>query len=142
RPGDLAWKHDNGAVFAVDEETASSEETRGRVARLEVSPSGPLWGPKMTRAAGEVGRAEDDALARTGVTVDDVAAWEKRTRLAAPGARRPFRVPLKDPDVEGGVDEHGEYVRVSFELPPGSYATVALREIMKPERAGATITRS
>jgi tRNA(Glu) U13 pseudouridine synthase TruD len=42
-----------------------------------------------------------------------------------------------DPDAEGGVDERGEYVRVAFELPAGAFATVVLREIMKPERAPA-----
>jgi tRNA(Glu) U13 pseudouridine synthase TruD len=37
-----------------------------------------------------------------------------------------------DPEVEGGVDEHGAYVRCAFELPRGAFATVVLREIMKP----------
>jgi tRNA(Glu) U13 pseudouridine synthase TruD len=32
------------------------------------------------------------------------------------------------------VDEHGAYVRCVFELPRGSFATVVLREIMKPPR--------
>jgi tRNA(Glu) U13 pseudouridine synthase TruD len=32
---------------------------------------------------------------------------------------------------EGGVDEHGSYITVAFALPPGSYATVLLRELMK-----------
>jgi tRNA pseudouridine13 synthase len=47
------------------------------------------------------------------------------------GGRRPFRVPLVDPEVEGGIDEHGHYVRCAFELPPGAYATVVMREVMK-----------
>ncbi len=134
-PGDLAWKHDNGAVFAVDEPTASDPATGERAATFGISPSGPIWGPKMTRAGGAVDQIEVDALAATGVRTDDIAAWEKRSRAAAPGARRPLRIPLLDPEVEGGADEHGEYVRVAFELPAGSYATVVLREIMKPEAA-------
>lgn len=52
------------------------------------------------------------------------------------GSRRPLRVPLRYPDVEGGIDEHGHYVRCTFELPRGSFATAVLREIMKPELAG------
>jgi tRNA pseudouridine13 synthase len=138
-PGDLAWKHDNGAVFAVDEATGADAETKARAARFEISPSGPIWGPKMTLASGETDRVEVEALAGTGVTIEHIAAWEKRTRCPAPGARRPLRIPLLDPDVEGGADEHGEYVRVAFELPAGSYATVVLREIMKPERANASV---
>jgi tRNA(Glu) U13 pseudouridine synthase TruD len=37
------------------------------------------------------------------------------------------------------MDEHGHYVRLAFDLPPGVYATVVLREIMKgggPEGGG------
>lgn len=132
RPGDLAWKHDNGAVFPVDDATAGAPDTAARLARLEISPSGPLWGPKMTRAAGATDAAEVDALAEAGVTVAQMGEWSKRTRIDLPGARRPLRVPLLDPDCEGGVDERGEYVRVAFELPPGAFATAVLREVMKP----------
>lgn len=135
RAGDLAWKHDNGAVFRVDESLASDAETRGRVERLEVSPSGPLWGPRMTRASGPVDEAETDALLEAGVSLDELASWEARSGCEAPGARRPLRVALRDPEVEGGADEHGEYVRLAFELPAGAYATIALREVMKPGAA-------
>lgn len=137
-PGDLAWKHDNGAVFSVDDALARDQTTIERLARLEISPSGPLWGPKMTRASGETDARELAALDAMGVTLDDVIAWERRTKIGLPGARRPLRVPLVDPDAEGGVDEHGEYVRVAFELPAGAFATMVLREIMKPERAAVT----
>ena len=137
-PGDLAWKHDNGAVFSVDDALARDQTTIERLARLEISPSGPLWGPKMTRASGETDARELAALDAMGVTLDDVTAWERRTKIGLPGARRPLRVPLVDPDAEGGVDEHGEYVRVAFELPAGAFATMVLREIMKPERAAVT----
>ena len=131
-PGDLAWKHENGAVFRVDESLAADAATLARVERLEVSPSGPLWGPRMTRASGSVDDAETRALGEAGVTVDEIAAWEKRSGCEAPGARRPLRVPLRDAEAEGGADEHGEYVRVAFELPAGAYATVVMREVMKP----------
>ncbi len=32
-----------------------------------------------------------------------------------------------------GGDEHGPYITVAFTLPPGSFATVLLRELMKNE---------
>ncbi|MEE9212800.1 MAG: tRNA pseudouridine(13) synthase TruD, partial [Phycisphaeraceae bacterium] len=47
------------------------------------------------------------------------------------GRRRPMRAFVKNPDVCGGVDEHGPYVRLAFELPRGAFATTVLREIMK-----------
>ena len=47
------------------------------------------------------------------------------------GARRPLRAPFRDAETEAGVDEHGGFVRLAFDLPRGTYATVLLREIMK-----------
>jgi len=132
-PGDLAQKHDNRAVFAVDEAIAAAEnQPGGRVDALELSPSGPMWGSDMMRAAGSVGAMEQRILLEDGVTLDQVASppW-----LELRGQRRPLRVPLRDPDLSAGVDEHGPYIRVAFELPRGAFATVALREIMKNDSA-------
>lgn len=133
--GDLAWKHDNGAVFAVGEETLREPGFVERLARIEVSPSGPLWGTKMTEAGGAVGARERAALDATGVTLETMAAFGARTRQRISGARRPMRVPVIDPEVEGGVDEHGHYVRCAFELPAGAFATAVMREVMKAEHA-------
>lgn len=131
-PGDLAWKHDSRAVFAVDEQTAAIENAAsGRVRTLGVSPSGPMWGPQMPRCSGDVDRQELAAMAEQAVDLEQVNG----TDVASPsGSRRPLRVPLRNVDLEAGVDEHGEYVRVAFELPRGAFATTALREIMKNDR--------
>lgn len=123
--GDLAWKHDNGAVFAVTAEELARPELAGRVERLEVSPSGPLWGAGMTRAGSAVAVAEEEALAASGLGPADLGAVR--------GARRPLRVPIANTAIEAGGDEHGPYIRVAFDLPPGAYATVVLRELMKSE---------
>ncbi len=130
-PGDLAFKHDSGAVFAVDETLAVDPATRERLARLEVSPSGPMWGGRMTRAAGPVDEVEVAALREHSVTVEHLAAFGERSPHLVDGKRRPLRVPLTNTDVEGGVDEHGAYIRVAFDLPRGAFATAVLPEIMK-----------
>ncbi len=128
-PGDLAWKHDSRAVFAVDDATAQLEnQPDGRVAKLDVSPSGPMWGAKMTRAAGVVDELELAALQTLELTPDDFA---HQHGLAAAGVRRPLRVFLRHPELSAGVDEHGAYIRVAFELERGAFATVVLRELMK-----------
>lgn len=129
--GDLAWKHDNGAVFAVTPETLAEPDMPRRLAAVAVSPSGPMWGAQMKRAAGEVDRAELAALAETGVTLEAIAAYEHRARQPLHGARRPLRVPVIDPDVEAGADESGAYIRCAFELPAGAFATVVMDEVMK-----------
>lgn len=135
-PGDLVIKHENHAVFRVDEATTSDPATGERLARFEISPSGPMWGSDMMRATGRTDEVEVAALAATGVTLDHLARFEHGRMGLIRGSRRPLRVPLRYPDVEGGIDEHGHYVRCTFELPRGSFATAVLREIMKPELAG------
>lgn len=132
--GDLAIKHANLAVFAVDAPTAEAPDTAARLASFEISPSGPMWGAAMMRAEGGTDTVEVASLATLGVTPESLAEFDARSRGAMEGKRRPLRVPVIDPEVEGGVDEHGAYVRCAFELPKGSFATVVLREIMKPAR--------
>lgn len=129
--GDLAWLHANRSVFAVDAETAGTENaTGGRIESLEISPSGPMWGNNMTRAAGRVLEWEEQAFAAEGLSQDDLPGG---LQGRADGARRPLRVVLQDHSVTSGEDEHGTYVEIAFALPRGSFATVVLREIMKPQ---------
>lgn len=136
RAGDVAFKHDTGAVFAVtqamiddpDQHAALSE----RAGRLAISPSGPMWGSAMLPPAAETLAHEQRVLAECGLTFDDFVRLA-RTRLdGIEGARRPLRVPLTNPDVEAGQDEHGPYIRCTFELPRGSFATSVMHEIIKP----------
>ncbi len=130
--GDLAWKHDNRACFAVDERVAAQENgPGGRVASLEVSPSGPSWGKGMTRAGGEVDALELRCLHEAGLSEADFDGAVDQPRVSTQGGRRPLREKLVDPDLSAGVDEHGPYLRVAFELSRGSFATIALREITK-----------
>jgi len=131
-PGDLAWKHDSRATFEVDETTYEADNAPGgRVEEGLLSPSGPLWGVQMPRAGGEPGRMEAAALEQAGVTEAQLAGTGEDAKAVAEGRRRPLRIILKDPDVEGGVDEFGPYINASFELPRGAYATMVLREVMK-----------
>jgi tRNA pseudouridine13 synthase len=131
-PGDLAVKHDNLAVFAVDDAVTADPATADRLARFEISPSGPMWGASMMRATGNTAQTEEAILASFGLTPAQLELFDANSPFALDGKRRPLRVPVIDPEVEGGVDEHGPYVRCAFELPKGSFATVVLREVMKP----------
>lgn len=122
-PGDLAWKHANGAVFAVepDELEAAGE----RAARFELSPSGPIPGWRMTRAAGRPGALEDEELAALGL---ELASFKGvGFGLDQKGARRPLRVPLG----ELAVGRDGGALRLRFALPKGSYATTVIEELSK-----------
>jgi tRNA pseudouridine13 synthase len=127
--GDLAWRHDRRHVFAVTAAELDNPELAPRVESLEVSPTGPLWGPGMTRAAGRVDEAELAAIAALGI--DATVLLKPRTDFE--GARRPFRARLRNHEIDSGLDEHGPYIRVAFDLDRGAYATIALREIMKAQ---------
>ncbi len=124
--GDLAWKHDSGAVFRVEPGQAAVEQARCDA--FEVSPTGPLIGYRMTMPEGEPLRVEQEVLAGAGLGPEHFRG-DAIGRVK--GARRPVRVRPEDVELAGGVDEHGGYATVAFTLPPGSFATVLLNELMK-----------
>lgn len=140
--GDLAFVMKNRSVFAITQKELSAGEDGAtpfdaRLASLELSPSGPLWGTTMERAGGEIDQLECEALALAGVEPADLVACEADTGYPMIGGdRRPMRIPVIDPEVEGGIDEHGAYIRCAFELPKGAFATTVMDEIMKSVSAG------
>ncbi|MFG0246281.1 MAG: tRNA pseudouridine(13) synthase TruD [Phycisphaerales bacterium JB052] len=132
--GDLAFVLKSRASFEVTtQELESGDETlQNRLDAFEISPSGPMWGTTMPRAEGEVGQRELAALAQADVSPKDMELCEQRDGLPMIGGdRRPLRIPVIDPEVEGGIDEHGSYIRCAFELPRGSFATTVMDEVMK-----------
>ncbi len=140
--GDLAFVMKNRSVFAITQKELTAGEDGGnpfaaRLASLELSPSGPLWGTTMERAGGAIDLLECEALALAGVEPADLVACEADTPYPMIGGdRRPMRIPVIDPEVEGGIDEHGAYIRCAFELPKGAFATTVMDEIMKSVSAG------
>ncbi len=134
--GDLAYVHEHRTTFAVGETDLAGDASGpgsipARLARFEISPSGPLWGREMDRPTGRAGEVELDRLRAFGVDPTDLDRAESSIAEMIGGARRPLRVPLTDPDVEGGVDEHGPYVKCAFELPRGAFATTVMEEVCK-----------
>ena len=118
QPGDLAWIHGKGAVFVVKDEGVEQP----RADRLEISPSGPLYGFKLTVAQGALGELEREVLAQEEL---DLEAF-RLPGMKFKGARRPLRFPLHE--VEVGYDAG---LLLSFTLPRGCYATTVLAEVMK-----------
>jgi tRNA pseudouridine13 synthase len=121
--GDLAWKHGNGAVFLVEDERESE-----RAQRFEISPTGPLFGRRMSEARGRPAEVELAALAEAGETAE---TFNARGPWQPEGGRRPLRFPIAELAWETGTDEHGDFVELRFVLPPGSYATALVAEICK-----------
>jgi tRNA pseudouridine13 synthase len=117
--GDLAMKHENGAVFEVTD--AARELPRARA--FEVSPTGPLFGIRMVRPGGKEADLESSELAKEGI--DEGWTHALVAKGALPGARRAYRVPVTDARVTGD----GDAVLLEFSLPKGSFATRLLDEL-------------
>jgi tRNA pseudouridine13 synthase len=121
--GDLANLRGRSAVFLVEDPAAEQP----RADRMEISPSGPLYGYKLTMAQGVPGEMEQRVLDEEGLALDDFRVPGLRVK----GARRPLRVPLDAYRVW-----YDEGLMLSFALPPGSYATIVLDEVMKERLEG------
>ncbi len=117
--GDIAWLHRNGACFLVEQ----AVNERVRCERFEISPSGPLPGPKCLQPRGPQADLEREALAGLGV---DVRRFGEVPGRMNEGARRPLRVPVRDAMVE--VEDDGFVV--SFGLDRGCFATAVLGELI------------
>jgi len=115
--GDLAMRHDSGGVFLVADPARESERARA----FEISPTGPVFGPRMTWPEGAVAVRERAVMADHGLDPDALRLPGVRAR----GARRALRV---RPD-RLALAAEGEDVLVRFELSAGSYATVLVEEL-------------
>jgi len=115
--GDLARKQDTGGMFPVEDPAAEGP----RLARHEISYTGPMYGWRMRWPDGEPRGLEEEVLAADGVTAEML----KAARL--PGSRRPGRIRPEGLTIEPAP----EGLRFVFGLPKGSYATSLLREFRK-----------
>ena len=122
--GDLAQKSDTGGIFSVED--AAVEQPRADA--FEISPTGPVVGYRSSLASGEPGRIERQVLAAHDLRQDD---FRRIGSLKVKGTRRALRFRIDSPCLEGGSDQDGQYLQISFTAPSGCYATVVLREIMK-----------
>jgi tRNA pseudouridine13 synthase len=119
RQGDVLKKHESGGEFVCAEPLVDQP----RMDAFEVSPTGPMYGPSMRPAEGEVQADELKVLTEEGLTIESFAAGGGETD----GTRRFLRVGL--PDV--ALEERGTDLWLAFSLPAGCYATVVLAELLK-----------
>ena len=124
--GDVAVVHASGGLFVVEE----LEREAARAAAFEISATGPIFGTRVLAATGAAAERERAALAAFGLDAGAMPAPPRGIRLH--GARRPFRVPVPDAAVD--ASEAG-VLRLRFTLPPGSYATVLIEEVLQPDDA-------
>lgn len=119
--GDLAWRHESGSVFRVP--SAAAEQARADAG--EISPTGPLFGYRMTQPEGEPWRVEEGVLSGEGLGPEAFHT----PRLRVKGSRRPLRFLPTEARASLGADRRGPYLALEFVLPRGCYATAVLREL-------------
>ena len=127
-PGDFCIKHDNGASFLVGTDPDAALKEQPRADAYEISPTGPLYGFRMSKPESIAGLMEEEVLKEFNLTLDSFDG-----PMGAPGGRRSLRFFPTDLSFSTGSDAMSPFMTFSFTLPPGSYATVLLGEIMKED---------
>jgi tRNA pseudouridine13 synthase len=118
-PGDVMQVVASGGCFLSRD--AAADQLRCDAGEIVVT--GPMFGPKMMQPEGLPLEAENRALERWNVAADAFS----RFKDVIPGTRRPFT--MRPGNLIATIE--GTTLRLSFELPSGSYATALLREFQK-----------
>ncbi|MCH2184395.1 tRNA pseudouridine(13) synthase TruD [Myxococcota bacterium] len=119
--GDVARVEESGGLFVVDDVGAASE----RASRFEISPTGPIFGTKVIEPQGEPAERERAAHRSLGIPLPGALQAPRGIRLR--GTRRPLRVRPRQAQFERGPDQT---IQIDCVLPPGSYATVFIQELV------------
>jgi tRNA pseudouridine13 synthase len=122
-PGDLANLDGRASHFRVE---AIDEAIADRSARLDIHPTGPLWGRGEPPSGGRVLALEQRVAA--GLT----AACELVVRAGMDQERRSLRLPVRDLRWRRDA-EATDAIILEFRLSRGAYATAVLREIFALE---------
>jgi len=109
-----------GGIFLAQ----GTESEQERFVRREVVPTGPIYGRRMFAAQQQAAALETEILQQANLHRDMFCQFGKLLQ----GTRRDAIIYLDD--LEASFE--GRDVVLTFSLPAGSYATVLLREIMKP----------
>jgi tRNA pseudouridine13 synthase len=94
----------------------------------------PIVGLRQKLSQGIMGQIEKEVLAEEGIKVENLRINEL-SRIGAKGGLRTALTPIKDfklQNILADTSDKGCQVQLGFILLRGSYATIVLREIMKP----------
>ncbi|TLY80070.1 MAG: tRNA pseudouridine(13) synthase TruD [Gammaproteobacteria bacterium] len=118
-PGDLAILDGRGSFFPVDR--AADQTLSDRCRRLEIHPTGPMWG-KGTPATGARVLELESRLA---------AQYPQLTGLCVAAGMSQERRSLRLAVRELAFEPEADAVLVGFHLPRGGFATAVLRELIE-----------
>lgn len=109
---------------------ASDTILEQRTAALDLHPTGPLWGEGDSGTRGAV------AVFEKGIAERFPALTDLLRGAGLEAARRPLRMAVPDLALAWLPEGEGRDCELRFSLRAGSFATVALRELMVPSSAG------
>lgn len=109
---------------------ASDTILEQRTAALDLHPTGPLWGEGDSGTRGAV------AVFEQGIAERFPALTDLLRGAGLEAARRPLRMAVPDLTLAWLPEGEGRDCELRFSLRAGSFATVALRELMVPSSAG------
>ena len=118
-PGELAALDGRGSIFAVP---APDAALTTRCMRLEIHPTGPLWGAAEPGTGGEVLALEKQ------VAVELAAYCARCVHAGMRQERRSLRLAVR----ELLLTPEGDAVVLRFRLARGAFATAVLRELVEP----------
>lgn len=116
QPGDIANLDGGGSIFLVDAVDATLLD---RCARLDIHPTGPLWGAGAPATMGATATMESQ------VAREHAALSEGLARAGLEQERRALRVAVSE--LSWSLD--GADVQLRFRLTRGAFATAVLREL-------------
>lgn len=116
-PGDPVGLDGRGSWFIAE---AGDEALSGRLAALDVHPTGPLWGQGEPPGEGPGAALEREVAVRFQEFADGLAA------AGLEQERRALR--LRARDLSWSIE--GDVLELAFGLPAGAYATAVLRELI------------
>ncbi|WP_439887864.1 tRNA pseudouridine(13) synthase TruD [Pseudomonas sp. MBLB4123] len=125
QPGDLLAFTDSRSFFVA----GAAECADPRLARLDLHPTGPLWGAGASPAVGAVQQLEQELVGDEA----DLLDWLAEAGLQH--ERRILRLPI------GGLTWHypePDILQLEFVLPAGCFATALVRELVDLLPAGQT----
>ena len=121
--GERANLDGRNSSFVVESVDAELDE---RLQRLDVHPTGPLWGEDGCGVSGEMATLEEEVAGR----YPQLLEWLRADRLAA--MRRPLRMAVRDLELCWHDDDS---FSLKFFLRSGSFATAVLRELVEIDSA-------
>lgn len=115
--GDVANLNGTQSIFRVDQVDAVLNE---RCARMDIHPSGPLWGRGELSSQGQVAVLEQQ------VGRDEALLAEGLAKAGLEQERRSLRLPVTRLDWRIEADR----LQLKFRLPRGAFATAVLHELI------------